>query len=243
MADKAMVAVCDILGFSNLVKEKPLKEILDLHIPNFHSLLKAVVHTSSGVLPSRDEIIKNGYVGSAVFSDTVLIYSLIDELAGYHNVLVAVYALLAMPLQHPELRFRIGVSYGEFYHDPDNNIYVGKALIDAYELEKIQEWCGGALTKTAEDIIGSGYATTRDILVTYNIPVKSDSLERKIETYTAINWTQAKHEIINSEYFWLERDYLPPLTAQQEKIERKLKNTERFHYDICVQCRAHRKRK
>ncbi len=241
MTNKAMVAVCDILGFSNLVKEKDLKEIIDIHIPNYHNLVKATIPASANVLPTRDEIIKNGLVGSAIFSDTILIYSLIDEPFGYHYVLVSAWALLARPLKIPELRFRVGVSYGEFHHDPTKNIYVGKALIDACELEKKQEWCGGALTKDAEDVIGNN-ASIRAILVSYDVPVKSNSnAEGKAETYTAINWTQAEHKLIDRDYYWLERSPVPPLTEQQKKVDLKLKNTERFHLEKCVQCKEHRK--
>jgi hypothetical protein len=235
MTNKAVVAVCDILGYGNLVKDTPLEEVINYHIENFRIVLASSIprFESLSVAPTSDQVFRERLVGHVAFSDTVLIYSLADDLNGYKNVVDVVWGLLSRPILYPQLRFRIGVSYGDFYHNSEKNIYVGKALIEAYELEKRQEWCGGALTKPAEEKMGS-YA----LLTLYDVPVKLN----KTESLLAINWTLAKHDVIDKADGWMPRDYgyAIPSTEEEIEIERKLRNTERFHFEKCVQCKAHR---
>lgn len=226
MTNKALVAVCDILGFGDLVKYKPLQEIIDGPILDFKGLL--------------DTLSKyRRLIGHVVFSDTVLIYSLSDDRHGYDNVIYVVTHLLAHPILYPMLRFRIGISYGDFYHSAEENIYVGKALIEAHELEKRQEWCGGALTEVAEERIKSEQCGLT-YLTKYDVPTKGG----KTESLLVINWTKAKHNVTDKQDSWLDRGEIMPILAEEKrvKIERYLKNTEQFHFDTCVPCKAHRNR-
>ena len=211
------------LGFSNLVKARPLQEVLDGNVQDFKELLRSISErVNKSEQATTKDIFAKGPVGQAVFSDTVLIYSLSDDKIGYENVIYVVTHLLAAPIEIPHLRFRIGVSYGEFYHDVQNSIYVGKALIEAHALGKRQKWCGGAFTKSAEERINETDAD-RGYLTDYEVPVESN----KTESHLVINWALAKHDIIK-DYGWLERNYLFPLTEQEIKIEHKLRNTENF---------------
>lgn len=229
MPNKAMVAVCDILGFSQLVKERPLEEIIDLHILNFHKLVQASVPKHSSVDRSKASL-----VGSAIFSDTVLIFSLADNKRSHDQVIYSAVSILAQPMVLPELRFRIGISYGDFYHDAAKNIYVGKALVEAHELERKQNWSGAALTKEAKDAIGCNYYLTN-----YDVPIKEND-EQISQTHCIINWTLAEHDVITELKGWLNRsDYLLSISEKKrQRIEQILQNTERFHYENCVQCRA-----
>ena len=240
MTNKAMVAVCDILGFSNLVKERPLEEVINYHIKNYHIVLESSIPQvkNQSTAPTPLDILKQGLVGFVSFSDTVLIYSLINERDGYRNVINAVTRLIAGPILWPEYRFRAGIAYGEFYQNSEKNIYVGKAIIEAYELEKKQEWCGGALTELAAEKTRNQFPDNY-YLTQYEVPVKSHD-SHSTEPHLVINWTLADHDVIDKDYGWLKKNYGVPLTEQQEKIERKLKNTEKFHFDKCNQCKAHR---
>ena len=68
------------------------------------------------------------------------------------------------------------------------------------------------------------------------MPIKND----KRESYKVINWTLAQHDAIADERF-LERDDSIPSTEREKNIELKLKNTEQFHNEVCVQCKQFRK--
>ena len=234
--NRAMVAVCDILGYSNLVRQTPLNEVITYHIEN----IRAALHSSiphflePPAQPTDRQILVEGLVGFVTFSDTVVIYSLRDNRDGYRAVVTAATRLLAQHILWPGLRFRIGISYGDFYADPARNIYVGRALIDAHELERRQDWCGAALTDAAFDRIPD-YFVDRHFLTRYDVPMHGGARE----TYTVINWTLADHDVL-PERGWMERSYGIPVTAQQQAIELKLRNTEQFHYDVCVQCSSAR---
>jgi hypothetical protein len=228
LTNKAMVAVCDILGFSDLVRQRPLDEMINYHIANYHNLIKASIPSTS-----KDQQL----VGVAVFSDTVLIFSLADNKHSYDQVIYSAVSILAQPMLYPEYRFRIGISYGDFYHDAEKSIYVGKALVEAHELERKQNWSGGALTKEAKEVIGDNHFLTE-----CSVPIKGDD-EEVYQTHCVINWTLAEHDVITEQICWLNRnDYLVSLSEKKrQKIERMLQNTERFHNENCVQCGAVRK--
>lgn len=238
ITNKAMVAVCDILGFSDLVRQKPLDEMIDYHITNYHNLINASIPKASKIYqPSSQEFIDQQLIGVAIFSDTVLIFSLADNKRSYDQVIYAAISILAQPMLLPELRFRIGISYGDFYHDAAKNIYVGKALVEAHELERKQNWSGAALTKEAKDAIGDNYYLTN-----YDVPIKEND-EQISQTHCIINWTLANHDVITELTGWLNRsDYLVSISEKKrQRIEQILQNTERFHYEKCNQCRAVRR--
>lgn len=238
LPSRAMVAVCDILGFSDLVRQRPLDEMIDYHITNYHNLIKASIPKASKVYqPSSQEFTDQQLVGAANFSDTALIFSLADNKRSYDQVIYAAVSILAQPMLYPEYRFRIGISYGDFYHDAAKNIYVGKALVEAHELERKQNWSGGALTKEAKEVIGDNY-----FLTDYNVLVKEGN-DQISQIYCVINWTLANHDVITELTGWLNRsDYLVSISEKKrQRIEQILQNTERFHYEKCNQCRAVRR--
>jgi hypothetical protein len=235
MVEKAMVAVCDILGFRELVKRSTFEELVNRHIASILNVQKGIPKQETSTPPTHEQIFRDRLVGHAFFSDTVLLYSLSEDKYGYENLIDVTMYLIAYPILWPEYRFRVGISYGEFYRDAENNVYAGKALVEAYELEKSQDWCGGALTKKAESKIKEANVNPYN-LVQYDVPFKFSNTESDL----VVNWTLAKHDAIDKEFGWLARSYALPLTEQEKATERKLINTERFHFEKCVQCRAYR---
>ena len=153
MTTKAMVAVCDILGYSNLVTSSSLSELKDFHHDNINNIMKSAIHHlgEEAGSPTPKEVFQENLVGHTVFSDTIILFSLSDDRDGYRNVLNAVYRLISRPMFTPIYKYRVGISYGEFYHNSKNKLYIGKALVEANDLEKIQQWSGAALTPIFSD--------------------------------------------------------------------------------------------
>jgi hypothetical protein len=229
MPGNAMVAVCDVLGFGDYIKCNSLDDAI-IYLSSIQDLANKSPLT--GYTPEGDV---QSYVGHMHFSDTVVFYSLEDNIRAFEHIIFSVLRFLAIPFLNPSYRFRIGISYGEFFYDNPKHVYVGKALVDAYELQKKQEWCGAALSRAAFDKVAESF-NARYYLKEYYVPIKHD----KKETYNVVNWTLAQHKPIADERF-LERDYAIPSTEREKNIELKLKNTEQFHSDVCVQCRQFRK--
>jgi hypothetical protein len=243
MSEKAMVAVCDILGFSNLVKSCSLTELKDLHMNNIRNLMKSSIAKFGEkiVAPTPEEVFAKELVGHAVFSDTIILYSLSDERDGYRNVLNAVYRLIGIPMFTPIYKYRVGIAYGEFYHDKNESIYIGKALAEASDLEKCQEWSGATLSDVAANIFRDN-DLERSMMVEYDVPIKTRSgMSRK--RLSVIDWTQANHPAVVEESGWMyrEQDGIQVQAYSNPDVEQKILNTELFHTDNCVQCREMRK--
>src|SRR5208283_1810473 len=117
----------------NLVESSSLQELKDLHLES----IKNLVESSTHYINHNKDVYPSPSLGYTIFSDTVLLYSLSDTYEGYRNVLLSVYSLIRRPMFTPIYRYRAGISYGEFYYNQRENIYVGKAMVEAYRLEKI----------------------------------------------------------------------------------------------------------
>ena len=156
---KYMVAMCDILGFSEFVQNNPLEGIVKA---SFEWLRKALYHCMyKNGFPNEsvtlNQLLAHGRLGLAWFSDTILIYTLEDTDECINALASTLGWLLFETMLVPQVRLRCGVSYGEAYMDERNAMYVGKALIEAYQLQECQEWSGGALTP----VCGSTHTTRR----------------------------------------------------------------------------------
>jgi class 3 adenylate cyclase len=237
MPDNRMVAVCDVLGYSNLVREHSLEELRNYHLRNILTVIESSIPKHGVNLESvtQLELLKTGAVGHVSFSDTIVIYSLLDDRDGRKNVLDAVYRLISIPMNTPYYRYRVGIAYGEMYVNKDEGIYIGKALVDAHDIEAMQQWSGAVLTESAARMFKDCYPET-SMLVDYDVPIKGQTRRR----CTVVNWTLARHEIVPSKTNWMWRveDDERVTHYKDPEIEQKIRNTEEFHLDKCVQCRA-----
>lgn len=238
MPNYAMVAVCDILGYSNLVKSNSLIELKDFHLGNINILMKSAIPHFGKIIesPTPEEVFQNGLVGYTIFSDTIIFYSLSDDRDGYRNVLNAVYRLIAMPMFTPIYKYRVGISYGEFYHNQRESIYIGKALVEANDLEKVQQWSGAALTEEAGNKFKDNFPEN-SMLVNYDVPIKLSSVNTHRKC-SVVNWTLANHDVIRENQNWMyrEENNSKVHSYSNKDVEQKILNTERFHSDICGQC-------
>jgi len=235
-SEKRMVAVCDILGFESIILSKPLEYVVETILHYFQKVLYfSLHHEKTEELPSYRELLEQHKVGITMFSDTAIIYSLSDKENDCRRVLETVMWLIFFSIYHQHSRIRAGISFGEFYANEDMNFYTGKALIEAYELEKQQEWSGGALTKSAADIIPEYHRIneTFDWYVTqYKVPLKKD----KTELLYAIDWTRGIHPYLPMQ--WSENSEFPSEEEERKQpdVIRKWKNTKKFHEEQCKHC-------
>jgi hypothetical protein len=86
---------------------------------------------------------------------------------------------------------RGAVTFGEMYINLSNNIYLGKALTRAYDLERRQQWIGVAIDKSLPDAFSEMFKVISDknnilsqIFLKYDVPFK-DKTNDKLHT---INW-------------------------------------------------------
>jgi hypothetical protein len=145
------VAVCDILGFSRLVERQPLAAVVDNAIGWFrkalnHSLLKSGFPSD---VPPHTELEDHPHVGVAWFSDTILLYTKHDTDEAVRELLGTVAWLLFETMLNGMTKIRGGIAYGDAHIDPQNSLYVGVPIIEAYKLEQSQQWSGASLAPSA----------------------------------------------------------------------------------------------
>jgi len=230
-----MVAVCDILGFSDLVEAEPLSLIINSHLPRF---LKALENSVTQAEPTIEDLSITGLpqhakIGIAWFSDTILIYALDDTNEACKKVVDTAGWLVFRTVFTPKTRVRVGVSYGEFFVNAQRDFFVGKALVDANKIEKQQEWMGGALSKTAEERMRRILPSLSSFpfgwwLIEYQVPVKGGTGSELIGKL-AIDWTQGDHPF--QPMAWSPNSDGPNPEEWQEHhaICTKWQNTRSFH--------------
>lgn len=237
-----MVAICDILGFRDVVVQRPLDYVVISHLGILRRTLGWAVHHPDSFpeeIPELRELRDQRRVGLAWFSDTVLIFANDGSPEASRDVLETVGWLLLSTMLRTQIRLRAGVDYGELYVDEENAIYVGKSLVRAYLLQDAQDWAGGALTPQAVAEIPSSH-TRKDLTVwwvcPYDVPLKPDRPEA-MSGGVAINWTTGFHK--KTDIRWNENSAEPSESewAQMQTICRRWEHVRLFHRRVCEHCR------
>lgn len=174
MKGKRFVAVADILGFKALLTRVPLEEIAS----RVALLLDGVGALRVGFVEATDRL-RSGVFrpNSANFSDSVALWSdVLEDFAD--NLRFATGRMFAQCLAEVVGRafvtgipLRMAIAFGETYVDPERNIVIGQPLVDAFELEKAQEWVGGAFHSSVPLDVIEG----RGMAVRYPVPLKANS--------------------------------------------------------------------
>jgi hypothetical protein len=170
MAEKRFVAVCDILGFKKLIENRDITQLVARDLALFRRLVGfALNHGEVPELPpALSAIRERARVGFAWFSDTLFVYAMDDEDLSCRDVLESVGWLLFLTMP-TSTRLRGGISYDEFYAEPQNEIYIGSSIVEAYGLEQAQQWAGAALTESAASRIPP--RTTTEEIPMVGLPV------------------------------------------------------------------------
>jgi len=255
-----MVAVCDILGFKTILKSKKLKEIVEDNYAYLRKALYSSIYQDFTLRPTPTlaDFQAQNRVGFAWFSDTILLYSLEDNSDGYGNIVETSMWLLMQTILVEKARLRVGISYGDVYIDAQNQIYLGNAIAEADELQKRQEWGGGALTKKAEikipaDIKAANFPAPW-YLVQYEVPLKplKELLQVELkygnenpqapdfsviirEPMLAIDWTRFWHPYLD--IHWSKTHREPDYDKEPKGHILKWKNTREFHKKVCLSCK------
>lgn len=232
------IAVCDILGFSALVRENDLDSVVVNSLGFFRKALSHSLHKSGFPIapPPTAELTTHSYVGVAWFSDTILLYTKEDSDEAVRALLSTVAWLLFETLLHGQTKVRAGIAYGQAFIDPVNSLFVGQPIIEAHEMEQDQEWSGAALTPSAYERIPELARTGIYAdwwLIPHDVPLKQ---HRKVRTL-AVNWNMGFH---NPEWrlLWSKNADSPSHDdwKSNQSICEKFTNTRDFHELHCHIC-------
>lgn len=126
----------DLLGFKKLVDSKGIQQIL----PLYEKVLKDLQNTAE---PKRIHGISHAW-----FSDTFIIYSSHGDDKAFSQIEQAG-RLFFQKLILKKIPVRGAIAYGDFFSQPERNIFIGPALIDAYTYGEGLNWIGFVLSPSA----------------------------------------------------------------------------------------------
>lgn len=188
------VAFLDILGFRNKLLSMPLLELAENYerrILESHYLNRPFDPTRQTPTLFKDHPGNFPWCSQYVFSDSIILVSHEADIMSCMKLLV-----YAWRLSQHFLAFgtplRGGIAYGELYQNPGINVFVGKGLAKAYELEGCQNWIGIAVDESIQerfpgffdDIDKDKYPVLKDLLFEYDVPMKNGTTKR----LKTLNW-------------------------------------------------------
>lgn len=238
MYRKYTIALCDILGFSELVNTNDIRNIVENILAWLRKSLHHSLHKNAFPehVPPYSELQTSSKIGMAWFSDTLLLYTREDSDECIQELFGTLGWLLFETMLHGATRLRGGISYGEAFIDIENSLYVGHPIIEAYKHEQRQQWSGASLDEKAVERVPMDARTGRFVdwwVVPYSVPLKDGSTFDTL----AIDWTIGRH-FPGTFLPWSKTS--PEPTDMDWKARRgiceKWKNTKQFHDQICRHC-------
>lgn len=244
------VAFLDILGFSDLVKNNSMQFVLDLYN---EAIIKVNHHLQEFWQTEewRDHV-KRPKISSLCVSDSIIIYSDGNGLDSFLKIIVYIHSLIGMLIKHG-LPVRGALTLGELgiYNDENNKILLGKAIVEAYELEKIQEWCGCIIDDKCYERFGYDYRIKTPLhallggfihMIRYKAPIISKQSKEK--SWYVVNWPVTYHEDEHNgaNLYHFSRDILINSFSMHGKnisnprVKSKISNTINF-YEYAINAR------
>ena len=163
---KRWVAYFDLLGTTALIRANRIAEV-------FTAYAQAIEHVTR-------ELHQDNTVRHAWFSDTFLMYST-DDSASDFVVMDLVARWFVQHLVTRKIPVRGAISSDNFYADFNHGLFLGKALVEAYEYGEVQNWIGFILCPAAINRLNEvGLPAGERLNYAYaNIPVKTEPPVKK----------------------------------------------------------------
>jgi hypothetical protein len=182
------VAYFDVLGFRDLV--------LRFDYPEYPHCYGAFVRAIYGhMLESVQKWAYETRLFCAWFSDTFLLYTPVDSYGSFAAIAgSASSACSTLVIRHYPVRGALGT--GRLYADRERNIFVGSALINAYEYGEKQDWIGFAITPEANKKFNDRVRARGGVKKTpwtccdyyeYDVPIKETNGKSSTERLWAAN--------------------------------------------------------
>lgn len=232
--ERVVVGAVDVIGIRNIVEMGNSNESVDILSVLYRNCIEGALYGDpTFTKPPKERI----FAISEGFGDSLYLFGnpkeepkvQADKMIPFIGGLIA-YGFMIFKIRKLRCRLRVGIAVGEVFHrgiiykDPFTgeklikNIRMGKALIDAHNIEECQSWIGGAVSEEVKKICDSG----NEYLIDYKIP--TSTTERYSTLRWAINWVNFFRELT------LERKIIEDIFTggTEDDIEEKKKNTLAF---------------
>ncbi len=234
--NKCFLAYFDILGYGNRIGKKRVTGEYNIH--------KKFVDRAKFSYEKINNEISSEKISYIHFSDTHVFYTADNSEYSFGSIVLSSlrFMILSAISPIPYLPVRGSICYGNFIADKENNIYVGKALREAYDLERKQDWLGCCLShKCIEKAKNFGvFAQFKEkgLLVEYQVPLKKRrnylSYTINMESFVRVFGKESKEMPITNPKFW-ENIFINKGLNNSDRIKLKkedklkLENTKKFY--------------
>ena len=133
---KRWFAYFDLLGFAQLVRTSEIHSVL----PIYEKVLETIKEKAGPKQPKG--------LSYSWFSDTFIIFTRGSSLEEF-GLVEQVARLFFQKLILHEIPVRGAISYGDLYTQQEKNIFLGEALMDAYEYGEKQNWIDFVISPSA----------------------------------------------------------------------------------------------
>jgi len=229
--DKRYVAHFDMLGFKTATLRNPDEAWGALS--DLRACMDNILKFNISVL-STDEIIENR-IRAYIFSDSILIFSLSDEAIDFAAILVLSSHFFADALVK-RVPLRGGISYGDFFFNPDLHLFCGIPFVKAYIIGEKAQWSGIVV----DDIVAEHYqkhknlnltSNGKPVLMQWDVPVKPDGKKK----CWVVNWPaifklrfKKKPPILVKDFYKAFESLLGPYEDLYPSVKAKYENTVEF---------------
>jgi hypothetical protein len=235
--DPVYVAFLDILGFKEMVKNNNINQLFDIY-KDFLLRMDNLIGNFNSLFTSND--FRKTTVNSLFVSDNVILWTedfsqiSLTKLASIVSGLINYSFLKGIPI-------RGSITTGEIAAGSTfrNQTIVGRGLVKSYELERIQDWAGCAISQECLDRFNSlssepdgkkqDFLFDLNLIVNYSVPTKS----QMTKIMNAVNWLFLTGEDAISEDLILDSFYkfnkTPNGWCTKRTLQKKINNTLKFY--------------
>ena len=179
------VAHFDVLGMTNAIRRDQDKAWGALS--NYCSVQHDLDTKYSIICPVTGARVNNRSQ-TKLFSDTIIIFSLSDDIEDLYSI-VFKSALLFCESLKACVSIRGGIAFGELYINLDLDMWLGKPLVDAYTLGESSQWLGIAVEDTVyEKASVFPNHSDQSLIVRWDLPMKGKDSAVVHKNTGVINW-------------------------------------------------------
>jgi hypothetical protein len=216
------IALLDILGFKALIEEMTPEQLYEATLGHFAEMLERAA-----------DLHYRGEIKSAAFSDSLFLWSFAqpmpdgqpDAFACVEDMCITVYWLMHAAMRRC-IPLRGAIAYGHCLVADGPLGFIGKPIVEAYQLERAQAWAGVSLHPSAAVHLGTieeMYGAEMRPFVRYDVPMSQGGTKSLV----AIKWPQAIDVPHPREAM---RPPRPGLDSEERaSVERKIANTTAFY--------------
>lgn len=260
------VAFLDILGFREIIHNNDHKDLMHL-FDNFRIYVQRAIADGKTIIDFRGQLVSDmsaSTINSTIMSDSLVFWTVDCKASGFIELIERLHEFLRFCHNLPTIFLRGGITGGNFHYEHTgimrsrggaisaHPMMLGKALVDAYEIEKILQIAGCIITNEAielakaNDDIGFDAEWKRLVdakkVIKYSMPIKTLPLRwprnwlaaivrllngRATIEYWTINWVQ---DVLHPTYEELKKGFLShKKNVTSKSAKQKVQNTMEYY--------------